>query len=94
MMQTNDPALKSFIPVAPESHFPIQNLPFGIFSNAANPAPRVGVAIGDQIVDLAALAEAGLLNAGAEVFRQATLNPFIALGRASWRNSPTISRID
>jgi len=87
MMQTNDPALKSFIPVAPESHFPIQNLPFGIFSNAANPAPRAGVAIGDQVVDLAVLAEAGLLGIGAEVFRQGTLNPFIALGRASWRGT-------
>ena len=59
IMQTNDPTLKSFIPTPPESHFPIQNLPFGIFSTAADAAPRVGVAIGDQILDLAAVAEAG-----------------------------------
>ncbi|NIE88308.1 fumarylacetoacetase, partial [Burkholderia sp. Tr-860] len=39
--------------------FPIQNLPFGIFGDAR--APRAGVALGDAIVDLAALAEAGLL---------------------------------
>ncbi|MDB5767960.1 MAG: fahA, partial [Collimonas fungivorans] len=86
-MQTNDPALKSFIPTPAESHFPIQNLPFGVFSDAANSAPRVGVAIGDQILDLAALAEAGLLSVNAEVFRKASLNPFIALGRPIWRST-------
>ncbi|MFC5474581.1 fumarylacetoacetase [Paraherbaspirillum soli] len=86
-MQTNDPALKSFIPTPPESHFPIQNLPFGVFSTAANPAPRVGVAIGDQVLDLAELSEAGLLTVGSDVFRQASLNPFIALGRQTWRST-------
>ncbi len=87
MMQANDPALKSFIPTPAESHFPIQNLPFGVFSNAADPAPRVGVAIGDQILDLAAVAEAGLLGVSPGVFRQASLNSFIALGRATWRTT-------
>ncbi|MFJ2987642.1 fumarylacetoacetase [Collimonas sp. NPDC087041] len=86
-MQTNDPTLKSFIPTPPESHFPIQNLPFGIFSTAADAAPRVGVAIGDQILDLAAVAEAGLLTVKPEIFRQASLNAFIALGRPTWRST-------
>ena len=49
--------------MAADSHFPIQNLPFGVFSTDADPAPRVGVAIGDQILDLAVLEEAGLLTA-------------------------------
>ncbi|WP_406623275.1 fumarylacetoacetase [Acidovorax sp. SDU_ACID1] len=79
----NDPALASFIPVAADSHFPIQNLPFGIFSMAGR-APRAGVAIGDCIADLQALAEAGLLRAAdAAVFAQPTLNAFIGLGRAA-----------
>ena len=86
-MQANDPTLKSFIPTPPESHFPIQNLPFGVFNTAADPAPRVGVAIGDQVLDLAALADAGLLTLSPAVFRQPTLNAFIALGRQTWRSA-------
>jgi len=85
-MHPNDPKLKSFIDVAAESHFPIQNLPFGIFVTAANKLPRAGVAIGDQILDLAVLEEAGLLNPSANelVFNRASLNAFIALGQAVW----------
>ena len=52
--------LKSFIEVDPESHFPIQNLPYGIFSTDTKGPRRVGVAIGDQVVDLAVLADRGL----------------------------------
>ncbi len=90
-MQTNDPALTSeltsFIPTRPESHFPIQNLPLGVFSTVADPAPRVGVAISDQILDLAILAEAGLLQVKPAIFRQASLNAFIDLGRPIWRST-------
>jgi hypothetical protein len=53
--------LRSFIEVHPESHFPLQNLPYGIFHPRAKGAPpRVGVAIGEYVLDLAALAEATL----------------------------------
>jgi len=89
-MHPNDPSLKSFVEVAADSHFPIQNLPFGVFSTDADPAPRVGVAIGDQIVDLAVLEEAGLLTAGptgSRVFIQPSLNTFIALGEDVWRET-------
>ncbi len=71
----------SFIPVAPESHFPIQNLPYGIFSTA-DTAPRAGVAIGDFVLDLAVLEANGLLNTN--YFDQATLNAFMAAGRLEW----------
>ncbi|MDP5009178.1 MAG: fumarylacetoacetase [Glaciimonas sp.] len=84
-MHTNDPSLQSFISVSPESHFPIQNLPFGVFSTAADPVPRAGVAIGEFVVDLAVLADADLLDVHAEIFRSGSLNTFIALGRATWR---------
>lgn len=93
-MHPNDPSLRSFVEVAPESHFPIQNLPFGVFSTAARPERRVGVAIGDHVLDLSALERAGLLTAGpagdgpagdAAIFARDTLNPFLALGRAAWR---------
>ena len=49
----NDPSLRSFIEVAPDSPFPIQNLPFGFFSRHEKPYPwHVGVAIGDYILDM------------------------------------------
>ncbi|MWX93759.1 fumarylacetoacetase, partial [Francisella tularensis] len=49
---------------------------------------RAGVALGDQIIDLAALARAGLLtvDGGAAVFARPALNDFISLGRDAWRS--------
>ena len=52
MPHPNDPSLRSFIDVDPASDFPIQNLPYGVFSTKDGLAPRVGVAIGDYVLDL------------------------------------------
>ena len=60
-MNPSDPKLKSFVAVARDSHFPIQNLPYGVFTTPANYAPRVGVAIGDLVLDLSVLEQAGLI---------------------------------
>jgi len=82
---TCDPGRRSFVPVDAESHFPLQNLPYGVFSSPDQPAPRVGTRIGDQIVDLAALHEAGLFDSAelpAGVFAAPVLNPFMALPAA------------
>jgi fumarylacetoacetase len=88
-MLSNDPGLRSFLPVAPESHFPIQNLPFGIFSRTTDASPRVGVAIGAMVLDLAVLAKNRLLNVTALepgfFEHQETLNEFMARGPAAWR---------
>jgi fumarylacetoacetase len=97
MNPTNDPALRSFVPVAPDSHFPIQNLPFGVFS-LPRKLPHIGVAIGDQVLDLSLLADAGLLHgpalAGGECFRLPTLNAFLRLGRSAWSETrATLSRL-
>ena len=46
--------MQSWVSVSPESHFSLQNLPYGIFSTAQDPKPRPGVAIGDNILDLKA----------------------------------------
>jgi fumarylacetoacetase len=56
--ETHDPARRSFVESAnaPGSDFPIQNLPFGVFRPTPGAPPRVGVAIGDQIFDIAAAA--------------------------------------
>ena len=75
----------SFIEVAANSDFPLQNLPYGVFQPQGE-AARVGVAIGREVVDLAALEAAGLLQTGSTpVFNQTTLNAFIALGRPVWQ---------
>jgi fumarylacetoacetase len=86
MLHPNDPSLRSFVDVTPESHFPIQNLPWGVFSTATDSRPRVGVAIGNYVLDLAALEEAGVLPriSAQSVFRHGSLNWLMAAGRYSW----------
>ena len=92
MPHPNDPSLYSFIPVDPASDFPIQNLPYGVFSSGDGLAPRVGVAIGDFVLDLWELEQDGRLNVGElGVFSASTLNPFMALGPKLW--SRTRARI-
>ncbi|TCB50049.1 fumarylacetoacetase [Acinetobacter sp. ANC 4779] len=78
--------LESFIEVAQDSDFPIQNLPFGVFSASAEGERRVGVALGEWVVDLAALEANGFLkiNSGETYFNQPTLNKFIESGKAHW----------
>lgn len=93
MTHPNDPALRSFVPVDAESDFPIQNLPYGVFS-ARGLAPRVGVAIGDYVLDLWELEQDGRLAVsqdGPGVFAADTLNPFMTLGPKVW--AATRSRI-
>ncbi len=92
MPHPNDPSLRSFVPVDAASDFPIQNLPYGVFSTTAMPAPRVGIAIGDFVLDLWELEQDCRLpvrNLG--VFSAPSLNPFMALGPKVW--SQTRARI-
>ena len=81
--------LRSFIDVPADSHFPLENLPFGIFRLGGGQA-HAGVAIGDQILDLTVLeATTEHLRSselGSEpVFGEGTLNKFMARGRPAWR---------
>ena len=83
---THDPARTSWVASANgHSDFPIQNLPFGIFSPPGG-QPRGGVAIGDEILDLAAALELGLFEGiakdAAQAAAGATLNALFALGTA------------
>jgi fumarylacetoacetase len=84
-------AAKSWVPADERGDFSIHNLPFGIFSTAAASAPRVGVRVGDLVLDLRLLTEhlaAGTLpdvEACAECFAQPSLNAFAARGRAVHR---------
>lgn len=87
---TTDPTLKSFVPVDPSSDFPIQNLPFGVFTTEADRSPRIGVAIGDFVLDCYYLSEHGRLDAGghgARVFQSNTINRFLELGPTAWTSA-------
>lgn len=81
--------IRSFIEVDPQSHFPIQNLPYGVFRPNQTEAPRIGVAIGEYVLDLSALDAAGHFSqtgaAGKDVFRQPSLNSFMGLGSKVWK---------
>ncbi len=64
------------------SPFPATNLPYGVFVHDGEP-PRVGVALGEHVLDLAPLAAVEGLDGG-HVFQAPTLNPFLAMGRPAW----------
>src|SRR6478672_529577 len=85
--ETHSVARRSWVASANgHADFPIQNLPFGVFTPGSG-AARGGVAIGDEIFDLAAAADLGLFDAqaapAAEAASGATLNPLFALGRGA-----------
>lgn len=75
--------MKSWLTIAEDSDFSIYNIPFGIFKTKSS-KPRAASILGDQVIDLYALAQGGYLKdvlADAEVLNQKTLNAFIALGK-------------
>jgi len=77
----------SWVPVSPDSHFPLQNLPYGVFSTPGQPQHRIGVAIGDQILDLSKVSHlfsGPLLKSHQQVFREATLNSLMGLTKEHW----------
>ncbi len=87
MIEANDPTLKSWIEVPANSDFPIQNLPFGIFKLQGGD-PRVGVAIGDKVLDLKTLHVLGYLENlpfKENDFSCATLNPLMEYGKQGTR---------
>jgi len=96
MNPTTDAGLRSFVPVPPQSHFPIQNLPYGICRREGR--RFAAVAIGEHVLDLTAVEEHGLLDVPAlgnrRVFNRGTLNAFMASGRMVWREArAAISRL-
>lgn len=79
--------LRSWVEVPADSDFPLQNIPFGIF-RAPGRTPRPCTRIGDTVIDLQVLADAGLLAPSGlpvEIFRQAVLNPLLAHGKTGTR---------
>jgi fumarylacetoacetase len=85
---THDPKLASWVESA-NGHpdFPIQNLPWGVFSPHERAAPRVGVAIGNFALDVAALESFGIMNKDVTRACQSTsLNALMSLDRVIWRH--------
>jgi fumarylacetoacetase len=77
----------SFIEVSPDSHFSYENLPYGIFSTENNPKHRIGVAIGNYVLDLSQiknLIQGPLISLHQHVFDSSVLNDFMALGGICW----------
>jgi len=82
----------SFIEVDEDSHFPIQNLPFGVFSvnDGSVNKPRTCTAIGEYVLDLSAIQHhfnGPHLQKHQSVFSESTLNAFMALGRPAWQEA-------
>lgn len=90
--ETTDPQLKSFIDVPADNHFPIQNLPYGVFTTPGLDQPHIGVAIGEFILDLYILNQESFFDElqNHEVFSKPTLNDFMALGKESWSKTRKI----
>uniref|UniRef100_A0A8R1E1Z1 Fumarylacetoacetase n=1 Tax=Caenorhabditis japonica TaxID=281687 RepID=A0A8R1E1Z1_CAEJA len=79
--------MSSFISVSQNSDFPIENLPYGVFSTRTDTTRHIGVAIGDEILNLGEIADlfdGPELKNHQDVFRQATLNEFMTLPRPAW----------
>ncbi|GAA1872224.1 fumarylacetoacetase [Actinomadura bangladeshensis] len=73
----------SWVEVDEDSGFGIENLPYGVFARPGE-LPRVGVAIGDRVLDLAEMSAAGLVE-DRHYFASGSLNAFMVAGRAAWR---------
>ncbi len=89
--ETHNPALVSWLAAAHDgdTDFTIQNLPFAVFRRASNQEVfRCGVAIGDQVIDLAAVASESLFHGDAglavKACTSAALNPLMAMGEKYW----------
>ena len=78
--------MQSFIPYDSSSHFPLENIPFGVFS-AGTHEKRVCTRIGDHVIDLSVLFTHGFLKGDKNIFKSDSLNEFIALGKDYWHQT-------
>jgi fumarylacetoacetase len=81
--------LQSFIDYAPDCHFSIYNLPYGVFVHPLEGTPRIGTAIGDYVLDLSMLESLGLLpeESKGSFLNQDVLNTFASKGPKVWSNT-------
>ncbi|XP_055845703.1 fumarylacetoacetase [Episyrphus balteatus] len=75
--------MSSFVAIPEGSDFPIENLPYGVFSTVQNPQKRIAVAIGDSVLDLHAVS--GLYPPGVQAaLKSDSLNLLMSLGHEAW----------
>lgn len=82
--------MKSFVEYTKNCQFPIENLPYGVFSTANDDTHRIGVAIGDLILDLKEIAhlfDGPLLKTNQHVFKETTLNSFMSMPHNAWKEA-------
>jgi len=86
--ETHDPALRSWVESAnkPDCNFPIQNLPFGVFRRGGQGHPRIGIAIGDFILDLSEIASQldGEIDNASDLLQADSLRPLMSQSPAVW----------
>lgn len=78
--------MKNFV-IPENTSFPIENLPYGVFSSIEDTSPRIGVAVGEKILDLRFikhLFNGPFLKENQHVFEESTLNSFMGLDRKAW----------
>lgn len=75
--------LQSSIEYTPDHHFPLENIPFGVFQSPEG--PHCCTRIGDQLIDLAVLESHGLLNTSG-LFNQPNINKFVSAGSETWHS--------
>ena len=86
-LTANDPKRKTWLDTMPETDFPIQNIPFGVFLTRDD-IITIGTRIGDYAIDLGGLHQLGYfkgIELTDDIFLQDTLNDFISDGRKTWR---------
>lgn len=86
-LTANDPKRKTWLDTTPDTDFPIQNIPFGVFLTRDD-IITIGTRIGDYAIDLGALHQLGYfkgIELTDDIFLQDTLNDFISDGRKTWR---------
>merc|ERR1712110_564244 len=77
----------TWVHVTQDSHFPLQNLPYGVFSTPEEPRHRIGVAIGDYVLDLSSIAHlftGPLMSGHQDSLRASSLNSLMGLSHANW----------
>ena len=80
----------SFLEIAAESNFPIQNLPYGIFNTVDDSANRIGVAIGEYVLDLSKVSHlfnGPVMRDKQIALQKSTLNALMSLGRKAWQET-------
>jgi hypothetical protein len=92
MNDTHRPDLTSWVESAnaPDADFPVQNLPYGVFRRReSDELPRVGVAIGDRILDVEAALEEGVLGIDTPGRAPPPRRAARPGSTASWRSAPS-----